>query len=94
MGILILMLFCAFAGFALLVWLTRRGSAGLALTVVSILGGVLAILIYAAGRPFGIDPVGAMTAAMLCVLPALMGGIAGGLLGRILRKRDDQRRDA
>jgi hypothetical protein len=47
------------------------------------------VLLYATGRPFGINPGFAMSAALLGVLPALLGAGAGALLGWLLRKRDD-----
>jgi hypothetical protein len=85
------MVVCALAPFALLVKLVRAGLAGLAMTLLSLLGGCFVILIYASGKPFGIDPVLAISLALLFVLPALIGGGAGALLGWLLRKRDDRR---
>lgn len=76
--------------FAALVRLVRRGQAGLSLTILSVLGGCLAVLLFASGQPFGIDPVLAMSLALLLVLPALLGGGAGAVLGWLLRKRDDR----
>ena len=86
-----LMLASAMLPFALLTWLVRQGHAGWALTVPSVLGAVFAVLLYASGRPFGIDPLVAMGGALLVCLPALLGCAAGGLLGWLLRRRDDRR---
>jgi phosphate/sulfate permease len=75
------------------VWLTqlvRGGRSGLALTIGSLIGAALAVAMFAAGRPFGVDPVQAMGLAMLLLLPALLGCMAGGVLGWMLRKRDDR----
>lgn len=85
------MLFCAMLPFALFTWLVRSGRNGVALTVISAIGAVFVILIFASGRPFGIHPVFAMTTAMLVCLPALLGGAAGALLGWLLRRQDDRR---
>lgn len=85
------MLLCAMAPFALLTWLMRSGQTGLAWTIVSVIGATLVIFIYASGRPFGVDPIFAMTIAMLACVPALLGSTAGALLGWLLRRQDDRR---
>ena len=84
------MLASAMLPFALLVWLVRSGRNGLALTIVSLIGAAFAIFIFASGRPFGISPVFAMTAAMLVCVPALLGSTAGVFLGWLLRRQDDR----
>lgn len=84
------MLACAIVPFAGVTSLVRRGHGGWALGLSSITGGVLAILLFASGRPFGIDPVFAMGTALLVVFPALLGCTAGGVLGWLMRKRDDR----
>jgi Na+-driven multidrug efflux pump len=93
-GILILlaMVVCALVTFGVLVSLVRGGQSGWSMTILSLLGACFAVLLYASGRPFGIDPVFAMSTALLFVLPALAGGGAGALLGWLLRKRDDRKR--
>ena len=85
------MLAAAMVPFALLTVLVRGGQSGLALTIASIIGGALALFLFAAGRPIGVDPIFAMGLSMLGLLPALMGCAAGGLLGWMLSKRDDRR---
>ncbi|PJI91333.1 hypothetical protein BC777_0159 [Yoonia maricola] len=85
------MLIGAAAPFALLTKLMRAGHSGIALTIVAVIGAVFVILIYASGRPFGIDPVFAMTVAMLACVPALLGSTAGAFLGWLLRRQDDRR---
>ncbi len=90
-GVLALMICAAMLPFALLARLVRGGKSGLALSLMSIAGGIFVILIYASGRPFGVDPVRAISIAMLVFLPALLGGGAGALLGWMLRRRDDLR---
>ena len=57
----------------------------------AVIGAIFVILIYASGRPFGIDPVFAMSLAMLVCVPALLGSTAGALLGWLLRRQDDRR---
>jgi hypothetical protein len=89
-GIIFVMVVCAIVPFAVLVRLVRVGQAGWSLTILAILCGGLMVLLYATGRPFGINPVFAMSAALLGVLPALLGAGAGALLGWLLRKRDDR----
>lgn len=83
------MLTCAMLPFLLLTRVMRTGQSGLALTISSVIGATLVIFIYASGRPFGIDPVFAMGAAMLVFVPALLGSISGAFLGWLLRRRDD-----
>lgn len=89
--ILGLMLTSAALPFVLLTRLMRAGQAGLAMTIISVIGATLVIFIYASGRPFGIDPVLAMTVAMIACIPALLGSTAGALLGWLLRRQDDRR---
>ncbi len=91
LGIIAAMAFCAFVLFAVLVRLVRAGQVGWSMTILSALGGCLAVLIFATGRPFGINPAFAITAALLVVFPALLGGGAGALLGWLLRMRDDRK---
>ena len=82
---------CALGAFVMLVWLVRNGKSGLALSILSVIGAGFVVLFYAAGRPTGIDPVRAMSGALLFALPALAGGLAGGALGWLLRQRDDRK---
>ncbi len=89
--ILGVMLSCAAVPFVLLTKLMRTGQSGLALSTISVIGATLAIFVYASGRPFGIDPVFAMTVAMLACIPAFLGGTAGAFLGWLLRRQDDRR---
>lgn len=91
LAIIGIMAVCALVAFALLSRWVRAGAFGLALSLLSLLGACLAILIYATGRPFGINPLLAMDLALLWVFPALLGGLAGGLLGWLLRQRDDRK---
>ncbi|WP_439156129.1 UDP-N-acetylmuramate--alanine ligase [Yoonia sp.] len=91
LGILAIMAGCALTAFALLLRWVRAGAFGRALSVLSVLGACLTILIYATGRPFGIDPLLAMDLSLLWVFPALLGGLAGAMLGWLLRRRDDRR---
>lgn len=70
-----------------LIWLTylmRRGKAGLALWVLVVLALVLAGLVFATGRPVGIDPLQAWSIALLFGVPACAGASAGALLGAYL----------
>lgn len=89
--ILIGMLACAGVPFALLAKLMRAGQSGWSLTIVSVIGAILVILIFASGRPIGIEPVFAMTLAMLAFVPAFLGSTAGAFLGWLLRRQDDRR---
>ena len=84
------MTICALLPFFGLVRLARAGQFGLVLTVLSLLGAAAVILFYATAQPFGIDPVRAMAILLLGVVPALLGGGAGAMLGKILRNRDDR----
>ncbi len=86
-----IMLFAAGVPF---VWMTaamRKGQSGLVLTVNSLIGGALAILWFASGRPIGIDPMLATGFALLGFVPALLGSTAGTFLGWLLRRQDDRR---
>ena len=65
----------------------KAGRFGLPLTVVSVLGGALAVLFYAMNGTFGIDPLQAYAIALVGVLPSFLGGLAGFLLGWLIWKR-------
>ena len=82
---------CALVAFFALARVVRAGQAGLGLSIIAAIGACLTVLMYAAGRPFGIDPVIAMGGALLFALPALLGAGAGALLGWMLRRRDDRK---
>jgi len=85
------MVACGIIPMAWLTYLMVRGKAGLVLTVLSILGAVLVILVFATGTPIGIDPLQAWSIALLFVLPALIGGLSGTVLGWLIRWRRDRR---
>ena len=85
-----IMLTCAMLPFAVLTLLMRSGRTGLALTIVSVIGAVLVVSIYASGRPFGVDPVMAMTVALMACVPAFLGSTAGAFLGWLLRRQDER----
>ena len=85
------MLTCAVLPFAVLTKLMRGGQSGLAMTIIAVSVATLAIFVYASGRPFGIDPILAMTIAMLACVPAFLGSTAGAFLGWLLRRQDDRR---
>ncbi|PUB18829.1 UDP-N-acetylmuramate--alanine ligase [Yoonia sediminilitoris] len=91
LALLGVMIGCALIPFIWVTQLVRGGKSGLALSISCVIGGGLAVLLYAAGRPFGIDPVFAMTLALLIFLPAMLGAGAGGFLGYLMRKRDDRK---
>lgn len=91
MAVVAIMVVCALVPFFALVRLARAGQFGLVVTILSLFGAVGVVLFYATGKPFGIDPVQAMALLLLGVVPALLGGGAGALLGRLLRNRDDKR---
>lgn len=81
------MLACAMLPFVGCARLMFQGHAGYTLTLLSVLGAAFAILLYGTNHDVGLDPVQAMGMALLFCLPALAGGLAGALLGHILRKR-------
>ena len=84
--ILTTMLACALLPFVGCARLMYQGFAGYAVTLLSVLGAAFAILLYGTNHDVGLDPVQAMGMALLFCLPALAGGLAGSLLGHILRK--------
>ncbi|MEO1640408.1 MAG: UDP-N-acetylmuramate--alanine ligase [Pseudomonadota bacterium] len=85
------MLSCAALPFMLLTVLMRRGKSGLALTIGSLIGAGLVILIFASGTPIGFDAVMAMAVALVGFVPAFLGTVSGALLGFLLRRQDERR---
>lgn len=65
----------------------KRGRFGVPLTVVSLLGGALAVLLYATNGTIGMDPLQAYAIGLIGVLPAFIGAQAGFLLGWMIWKR-------
>jgi len=86
--ILTTMLACAMLPFVGCARLMYRGYAGYTLSLLSVLGAAFAILLFGTNHDIGLDPVRAMGMALLFCLPALAGGLAGSLLGAMLRKRN------
>lgn len=87
---LLVMIVGAFIPFGLVGYAVRIGRNGLALTILALVSAVFAILVYAANGTFGIDPLLAMSWAMIFAFPALLGALAGALLGWLMRRRDDR----
>ena len=85
--VLLLMVACAMIPFALAAYWLQRGKVGYGLTLMSVLGACLAIAIYAASHFIGVDPVRAMSSAMLVFAPGTLGSAAGGLLGWLIYRR-------
>ena len=81
---------CALLPFAVTTWAGQRGKHGLALTICSILGAALTVLIFATSNDFGLDPVRAMGIALIFFLPATLGALAGWLLGWMVRRRRER----
>ena len=82
------MLACAMLPFVGCARLMYQGHAGYTLTLLSVLGAAFAILLFGTNYDVGLDPVQAMAMALLFCLPALAGGLAGTLLGKLLRDRN------
>ncbi len=81
---------CAMIPFAVMVGLVRRGKFGAAMTIMSVIGAALVILFFGIRTPIGLTPVQAISWALLFFLPAFLGAGAGGLLGWLLRHRDER----
>lgn len=80
----------AFIPFGVIGYLVRIGRNGLALSLASVIGGMLVILVWGADGRLGLDPLLAMSWAMLFFVPAVIGSLAGWLLGWIMRRRDER----
>ena len=85
------MILCALFPMVWLTYLMIRGKSGLTLTVLSLLGAALVILVFATSRQIGIEPVRAWAIALIFVLPAMIGASSGTLLGWLVRRRRDRR---
>lgn len=69
----------------------KRGRFGLPMSVVCVLGGTLAVLIYATNGTIGLDPLQAYAIGLIGVLPAFIGAQAGFLVGWLVWKRRQKR---
>ena len=87
---LVLMVLSALLPFALSARLVDRGRNGPAVSVIAGIGAALVILIWAAAGHMGLDPLMAMSWAMLCVLPAFLGALIGAALGWLMRRRRER----
>ncbi len=81
----------AFIPFGIVGYLVRAGKNGLALTITSVIGAMLWVLVWGSDGRLGIDPLLAISWAMLFFVPAMIGTLAGGLLGWLMRRRDDRK---
>ena len=89
--LVIAMTLIGFIGMALTTTFARRGKFGIPLTIASVLGGALALLIYATNGTIGLDPLQAYAIGLIGVLPAFIGAQAGFLLGWMIWKRRQKR---
>ncbi|MEY1555997.1 UDP-N-acetylmuramate--alanine ligase [Yoonia sp. R2331] len=85
-----IMVLGAFIPFGIVGYLVRAGKNGLALSIAAVIGAMLYILVWGSDGRLGIDPLLAISWAMLFFVPALIGTLAGGLLGWLMRRRDDR----
>ena len=85
-----IMVIGAFIPFGLIGYWVRKGKNGLALSMGSLIGAGLVILVWGSDGRLGLDPRVALWWAMLFFVPAAMGGLAGWLLGWLLRRRDER----
>lgn len=85
--VIVLMVVAAFAPLALATFWMQRGKVGYTLTLFTLIGTGLTVALFIASRPTDIDPVQAMSWALLFFLPALIGCAAGALLGWLIYRR-------
>jgi hypothetical protein len=86
-GVLGVMLACGLVPFALVCKLMLGGQNGLALSIVSLIGAALAVALFASVRPFGVDPLNAIIASYIFLVPAMVGATAGMFLGWLIYRR-------
>ncbi|MEL6571927.1 MAG: UDP-N-acetylmuramate--alanine ligase [Pseudomonadota bacterium] len=82
-----LMFLSAMAPFGLATMWMQRGKVGYTLTLISVLGALLVLALFASVRLLGVHPMNAMSAAMLVFLPSTIGCAAGALLGWLIYRR-------
>lgn len=87
LAVLAVMVTSALVPFVLCTAWMQRGKVGYAVSLGSVLGACFAVTLFAAYRWMGIDPIKAMSAAMIVFLPGTLGSAAGGLLGWLIYKR-------
>lgn len=85
-----IMVIGAFIPFGLIGYWVRVGKNGYALTFGALVGAGLVILLWGADGRLGLDPVVAISWAMLFFVPASIGALSGWLLGWLMRRRDER----
>ena len=85
------MIITAMVPFVIMTNWMRGGRDGYALTLICMLVAAFVIFLFGVQIPIGLTPVQAYSFALLFALPAVLGAVAGGLLGWLLRKRDDRK---
>ena len=85
--VVILMIVAAFAPLALANYWMQRGKVGYTLTLFTLIGTGFTVALFVASRPTDLDPVQAMSWALLFFLPALIGCMAGAFLGWLIYRR-------
>lgn len=86
-GVLGAMMVCCLVPFIVLCKLMMMGKVGPALTIIALLGAALTIAMYSSTRPMGIDPMVAIIAGLVFLTPAMVGAVAGLLLGWLIYRR-------
>lgn len=85
-----IMVLAAFIPFGLIGYWVRTGKNGLALALGCLCGGGLVVFGWGSDGRLGLEPLIAMSWAMLFFVPATIGALSGWLLGWLMRRRDER----
>jgi hypothetical protein len=89
---LVAMSICALAGFLIMLILVMKRRAAWAIGLELAIAAGFGAMLYQTSHPVGLKPGQSIALALIFLLPALIGGLGGILMGFLVKLRRDRKR--